>query len=685
MSQNLERLVKKTFKEYISDFIKKIESSRSNLKTYLTKLDKETFQNVANHYNSLNNSYQESKDILNNFIIMIFSEITSTYETNFQIVQQQLNFLYENVVSQFIKSSKQFEESLNGLKTDFNYELKKFSHDLGNYFSQFKQERDNLTDVLVENIQTHIEISEMQVFSNVIKVLDTFTVEFSKESENISQEIQEKFKVSVDKFEKDLNSFNQKIQGNFSKFLSAHEEKITKIKDKIEENLNLILEDQTKLYEKYKIAYIEAFSSETGEVNQEIERIQKEISEKHDNYTEELDKLSNNNQKIFKGITESISKSEGYLRTMLENESPTDPEAFRKEIGTVLNTLNNLKKQNQNFQKDLDKTTKNNLQGLLKDKESLDETLDKIPNKLETVFAETNQGLDKEITSKLKEVESNINKMRSKTGLFGNLDEQNKAFRSIAKDISDTYTKMKKTYDKALTNSLKDLTSSIKTSLYTIDKRLKDDMVVFYKNFEDYMSSTIITMKEVSSEILSSSPELSQITLPEIDDAFKNLISLFETHLKDSKERYRELIQVHHNSLIPVIESFEKDTNENISLFESNQEKIFQQNQIQHNQIFKILQESYKSQFSEFEDRINQDLTSLLNANQELISRIMIKSAKTSSEFNEQAEKHSKVSEDLVNEFFKKLETVVINSGLDFQHVSDQIKNQILKQISKNL
>ncbi len=680
MTQNLLDTINNTIQIHMNNFLKKIELSRTDLTSALDQLEKEVFNTLNSHYTDINEAYQENKDILNNFILMIFNEIRMTVEANFQIFKEQLKFTYEHATSQLQKSSQELNDTLKLLKTNFEGVLNKISSDFKQIFAQFKQQKNKTADLLIENILLMIEQNEMQIFSNIIKILDTFTQEFMKESAQINQEVQAQFEKSLLKFQSDLDSFNQKSQENFAKYLDSHKEKITAIKQKIEEILNQLPQDLQKIIASYKDMYLNILSSKIKEINQQIEKTNKNISDESENYKRDLNKLNENTQKIISSYHNEIISIENRLNKLLET---TVEEGSKAEIKQILSIITKVKKENGDYQSGLQKSHQKNLQALEKDKNSLLELLQQIPNRLEDEFPTIQQSLGKELSNLQQNTSTNLEKLRSKTDLFGNLDNQIKEFHAVIEKIITDFSKMKKTYDKTLTNSLNELTSLIKSVFSTVDKRIKDDMVAFYKNYEIYMKITIEEMQQTATEILKESPNLTPLTFPELDEAFKTLTSLFETYLRESQEKYQKTIQENRRSLYPSIDSFKTSMDESISQFSMNQNKLVLENQTINQKLMTILNDTFQAQFTEFQDRLDQDLNSLLNANQELIGKIMIKSAKTGSEFFEKSEKTSKESEEVIADFMNRFNVLIRESQPIFNEVIEKIRTELLNKISQ--
>lgn len=681
MSQNLINSVKNTFKEYLDLLIEKMNNSRNDLSNKINELEEKTLNSTSDHYNNLNDIYQANKDTLNSYTIMIFEEIKSTVEANFQIFRDQIEFLNKNITSELNLKNNDFEDSFNNLKNNFNIDLQKFSENINKFFNEFKKMKISTAELLIEKIQTNIEIDELQAFSKTIEIIKNFKEEFFKEFTTLNQEIGKKFDNSINLFNQKFESINEKTQSTFTQITSNHNQNITTLKENIGNNLDKIIKEQTDLGEKYRNSYLKIMTSNINELNQELENFSKRASETHENYKKEIKDLRKIDQETINNFIESILRSEKQIKNLLETESLDASNDFKNEARNVLEIIRGIKNQNERYKLDLDKIHEKSFQSFTKNDNSLRNIFLKSQNVLKDEGSGIIKSFDKNLTKIIKE--SNAIVLNSKEKLFKKLDIETKSFYSFLETISNTISQIKKTNEGMLIKSLDELVTINESKFNEFSSRIEEDFINFNKNYENYIASNIENLQKTVSDIISEKTDINPLHFPEIDDLFNNIITLFDKYLKNSREKYQNLIQENFKSIFMSIDEIGMKFNQNISEFNDSQNQIFEKNQSHRNKLLELLKNSFESQFNEFKDRINGDLDSLLKANQEIIGKIMIKTAETGSEFYNKSEKTSKKSRETINGFISNINTLLQQLNLNFDQITTEIQEKIISKISE--
>ncbi|NHI92267.1 MAG: hypothetical protein EAX96_07165 [Candidatus Lokiarchaeota archaeon] len=683
--QNILNSVENTFKQYVSDFLKNVKNSRENLTKELNDLEEQTFQNISKHFQNVNETYNENKDTLNALILMIFNEIKATSDANFQVVKEQVKFLETATVNQLKENNEVFIQYFRKLQTKYNTDLKNFTENMKNFFESVKKTKANYSNLLLDQIRTNIEVNEMQAFSKIIEAMRIFSEESNKQYLKYNQMIQENIQVSINKFLTELTSFNQESQNYFSTFLSAQADNIKELKITVEARLDEMIKIQNTLGEEFKVDYLSILMNQIKSYSESTEDFILNASESHEILKKELDAIEHVNAQTLDGFNERILNTEFKLNEILKKSfSVATDEAFKKEIKGTLEVIKEIRDYNENFQEHLVKNHEKNLKESQKNKDEINKLLMKNHKILEEGIADIQKNLDKRIDDFLKNFNSNIQDLKSKGDLFGNLDLQIQTFNSSIDSISDELFKIKDAYNKNLINILNELNEQNNTIIAEYDKLLKDQMVIFYNDYEKYMLSNIEGIKKVASDLISQNEIISPLKLPEVDKIFNKTIEIFEKYLEDSEIMNKKVIKENLAMNIKSNEELEGQMIQNIMQFEAEINTLFEINLSEHENLLNFFQKSYESQFIEFEDRLNQDLISLKNANQDNISKIMIKTAETGNAFFEQVNKTSKESKIIINDFLTTFNRTISDFSNNFNNTIEEVKDIILSKISED-
>ncbi|MHA1796952.1 MAG: hypothetical protein ACTSVY_00780 [Candidatus Helarchaeota archaeon] len=683
--QDIIESVEKTFKQYLNDFLTNIESSRVNLIENLNKLEEETFETVSKHYQDINEIYSENKDSLNNLILMVFNEIKTTSEANFRVVKEQVKFLHKSTEDQLVQNNNVFIEYFKKLRDKYNDDLKKFSTNMNEFFNQYKKSKISNSNLLLNKIKTNIEIGEMQAFSKIVDAMKIYSEESNKRFSTYNQMIHKNLEESINKFVEELTTFNQESQTYFSTFLSAQAENIQELKSTVEARLNNMIKDQNELGEQFKVDYLKILMSQIKEYSQQTELFLKQASDAHETMKKELNVIEQVNEQTLISFEQRILSAENHLNDLFKGTySITNDEAFKKEIRNVLEVIKDIRDYNESFKEHLKKNHEKNIKESQKSKNSINKILIKNHKILETGMMDIQKTLDKKIETFLKKFNSNVEDLKSKGDLFGNLDLQIETFNSSIEGIAEEILKIKNSANNNLISILNDLNNRNNEIITNYDKLLKNQIVDFYNKYENYMVSNIKHLHTIASEIISENEEISPLKLPEVDKIFNNVIKIFKEYLVESEEINKKIMDENQNEFFDSCDDLEEKINNNIEQFGIEINTLFEINQTEHQNLLTFFKESYESQFTEFEDRLNQDLISLKNANQDNISKIMIKTAETGNKFFEKVKETSKQSKLLINTFLKTFNSKISEFNLNFSQTMDEVKDIILSKITEN-
>ncbi len=686
MSQNVSNYVNETFKEYMTVFLKQIETSQMDLTEHLNQLEKKTFEMLSSHYSGVNQDYQSSKDILNNFVIMIYNEIRTTVEANFHVFKEQLKNLQNYIISQLNKNEITFESGFKEVSSRFEEIILSFSAGIKDFFAEFKKQKGVTTGLLLDKIKANIELNQTEAFSRIMEIIKTFSTELNKETTKINDVVKKRFDGSAKKFNENLAGFNQGAQKFFEGFLKEYQESASEIRERVKTHLSEIVQDQSELSQNFKTDFLKNIEDQKKELDEQLEKVLKNTEESYKEYEEELEKIDKTNQERIQEYNDVILKSENRLKTILDQKDIVieSDEDYKKEIRKFLQITNEIKKQNEEYQRELEKHHTKGTHNLQKDKTAIITSLKKVPEAVENKVNAIEKSLEKDIESLLKKYSSKIEKIKAVSGFFGSLDNQIKSFQSFIEGISGKLADLKEEYNQTMINGLNEVISLNSSSFSIVERAMEENMDRLSVEFQKYIIENIEDLKKIAVENVSEAPEITTLKIPIFDDILKNISNYFEQYFANFERNYQKIIQETYQTFFTSLDQLEKGIDEDISLFRNDLGKLYEDDQKKFQDLLEILKTSYDAQFSEFEERLDLDLVALTDANQELVGRIMIKSAKTGSEFFESSEQNSKKCEILVKEFLDQFSLRIQEFIQTFNQMAENTKQEIVKKISKH-
>jgi len=684
--ENVLDSIQKTFQQYLSEFLDNVETSRKALMDALDHLESETFEKVSEHFQELNDVYNENKDILNNFIMLIFNEIKSTTGASFQVLQEQIKFLHGNAITQLDLNNKSFEEYFEKIQSEYENEVTTFSESISDYFEKFKAKKEEYEHLLIEQITTNIEVHEMETISKIVEVMKIFASKSNEQFKKLNLVIRENLEKAISEFDGELAEFNQKARDFFAQFLTTQEVNVKNIKKMVEDRLNEMVTNQDKVVDEFKETYLNALALQVKGYTQETEKYLKTTADLLQAHKTELGNIDKENQRVLQGLMDLFSASEEKLKKIHETGTfniSTDAD-FKKVVKTVLNTISKIRDESETLRMQLDVNNQRATKLAAKNNNTMVNILIKNNKALENGIKDIQKALDKKIEAFLKDFNSNINDLKSQGDLFGSLDVQIKAFDSSIDIFSEQFMEIRTKYNEKFTKIMKKLIKQNNGAVATYEKIMKENMVAFYNNYQHYLISNIERIKLIATEIITESPKITPFTLPEVDEIFEQVFTIFGEYLKKSHDENEKIIKKHKSKFLKSLNSIEKGVLTKTSQFQEHLKSLFEATQTEHANLMTNLGESYEAQFSEFEDRITQDLISLKNANQEIISKIMIKSAETSNKFFESAEENSRETRLIINSFLTQFNRMISDFNSSFNRMVDEIKDIIISKISKD-
>ena len=683
MTESLFESINEAFSQYMQEFKERIMLSQSNLTNALDKLEKK--MDVSKYYCGVHDTYLENKDIVNEFILMIFGEIKSTLEANFQIFKEQLGYLQSSVINELNKSNKTFQTSFNELQKHFFKVIKNFASNTEDGLNQFKKSKANSIDLLSQQIRTNITLNETTAFSELKDVMQNFTEGFSKELKKINQKLKDQFKIFMTELDDKLVAHQKETEKQYSELLNKYEDKVNETITLIEEYLKTITIEQEEISKEFNTEFLDTLNKEKAEFDEEIKKIISSTQDGYKNYRNELVKLTKNKSKVQQVFNDKILKFEAKFNDLLKKKKKDDPlyDEIKDYINDILEQIENIKQDNQNYQEELNKIDEKGLNDILKDKDSSLKILNKISTSLKNKIIIIQKELNKRINAITKDFGLKIQDLSSKSDLISTVKDLIKDFREFGKKYMDNLSKFKKLNSDVLKKGLNGLVSINNEAFSSFDKLLIDDVADFVNNLETHTMTNLEKMKTIATEIITESSSLATLDIPEFDQTFNNLVKIFEENIKETQAKYQKIIQENYGPLFSSVDDIILKIKKDISQFENEQKKLLEINMTSHNKFLNVINKTYNMQFKEFEDRIDADIISLVDANQEIIGKIMIKTAETGSDFYDKSQKTSKKTEKAVNEFLTQLKKSVNDFTNDFNATTERIKDLIIVKLTQ--
>jgi len=497
--------------------------------------------------------------------------------------------------------------------------------------------------------------------------------------------LKENFKVLSTGLDKKLVDHQTETEKQYTKLMDKNQKKVDETIQQIETYLQSIVVEQESVSNEFSTEFLDALSKEKAELDDEVKKIIKSTQDGYDEYKGELITLNKNKEKLITIFNEKISNSEEKFNKLLKKKQKDEAidEHVKEHVRNILAVIVDLKENNINYQGELNKIQNKGLNNALKDKNSVIKNLEKVTTTLNNKIISLHKNLGKRIGAIVKEFGTKMQELSSKSDLISIIQDLMKEFDSFGKKFFDNLSKYKKVNNDVLKKGLNGIIELNNEAFSSFDKELEDDVADFVFNLEKYTMTNLEKMKIIATEIITEKTELATLDIPEFDEVFKNLINIFEDNIKETQNKYQKIITENYGPLFSSVDDIISKIKTDISHFESEQKKLLDVNITSHNKFLEVINNTYNSQFKEFEDRIDADINSLVDANQEIIGRIMVKTAETGSVFYDKSVKTSKKSEQAIESFLSDLRKSMVNFTNDFNETTDRIKDLIIIKLTQ--
>ncbi len=521
----------------------KIENDIPNIVSNLEKLNEEKMNVLGSDFSSWVEQRTADLQALANAAVdkneLLLEEIKLVYDESFRAASQKAeNFedeIFENLKSQTIQRSEEFEELLSRNSNDLNDYIAREKEDLENTVNQkiieaqkladasheqFKEKSETafaqLTDMIEhidetlvakqkesEEVLQNFESNIVQLKSTVQSELENLQVQFQSTLDDMANEMQESIDNVVNqKLETAIESQDEQIQASLLEQDTQFREKISGIKEELENKL-------TKLFEKAENE-IARQSDEIVSFEENFARAQEMV--KH--MDESVLAKQNETKIVVDRLQEQLESNAGALANVLDDKIL----ALENEFDNIVESLRNkIATQTQAIHENLaDKC--NALQGSLDERiDSIDEVVsslhDEVLKENHEKSAEFFLGLDEHIKEARKDAEYRLERLNTAGHDIDNLENNFRRLMEIAEQrVNADFEKFKdsaniaqKEFEEHATESF----NTVRTGLDAIDSEINSLKNTAYENvseklqiFEDDFFADLTTRTDTMSDSL---------------------------------------------------------------------------------------------------------------------------------------------------------------------------------------
>lgn len=683
MSKIDQETVKIIFSESMLKYQQMVEQSTDTFKQDVELLERDTLASITKHLTRINEEYQEKKDFVNEFVILNFTELKSTVDANFDIIKQQLGSLVKNDAMLLDQTRDAITENFNDLSGKFEATVNKVLDSISKAHASFKKAKTEGIKLLLAQIKTSKELNEVFTMSNFTKIMETFATELIQKPRVINESIRGKTDGIRVPLMETLDRFEETSNANLNEFMQTHQKQSKKLKADLQKSLDKVLDAQEKLSLGARISFLKAIKDEAGEAVDKFKTVQKRLSKDFNEYIEEINGFTKKSLGTIDDFSNDLKKAKQKLDGILKSV-PAENEDLNKNVKEAIALVENLGGKNKDYKKDLGKVHEKGLNKVARDSnECMEECKDSIEsiNKKMDAIEKTVEKKQNTISNEFKEKFSSI---FSKENLENVLDNQTEFFRSFIQNFSGVMNNLKEMQESLINKAIEDLTVLNVESFSELEQSLRNEITAFIEYFKTLGGETSKSIKGIASSIASEEDSIQSQELKEYKDMLLDLSAYFEESMAKAQQSYERLFKNQYGTLFKSFDDMAGKFSNTVEHFKKEQEVALKESTASNANLVAKLKDVLDAQLKEFDERIQLDLESLMNANQDIVGRIMVKSAETGSEFNTEAEKTANKNKEIVYTFLSDIEHRMENFQFIFGKVLEQIQDRIMEKLAKD-
>ena len=580
------------------------QSNIANIMGKLKSLEKDTLKAVSKYYGTVSNEYQEKKDIVNEFIVLSFNQLKSTVEANFNAIKEQMQSLHKAEATLLDNSQENMVEQLHEAKKEFHHQTINVIKEVNRLLESYKKARVESLELLVTLIKTDSKIKETLAFSSLQDVARTFSHLLIDELGKINEEINKNFDKITKPIVKTLADLQKSSKNSITTSISRLELATNEFKSKINDSLASLLASHNLLIEEKKTP---------------VTRIVQEQSIEF--------------QSLMKEVHESLELVQKLVKEAIgtENKSKIAPEntAIYKEFTKLKKKLFDI-----------------------------EENLKEKTNSIET-------NIDNRIGDFTKEFKNKMTILFSSTDFEESIDEYIEMHKTNLQKFNKTLNSLDELQEGALKGILTNVLSVNSKGFNKISDFVDQELDTKLSEFKSREEEAKEYISEMAGTLAKEEEIPNGKTIKVYEDLFGNLDTGIGEQLSIIDARYSSLFKTQFKDLFNKIEGIEKNMQEKFEKYIDKQSKSFDAQQIKQTELIKRFKLKMEGQLREFHERLNLDVRSLLDANQEIVGKIMVKSAETGSEFNVKAENSEEMTRRLMDDFFNNLSGTILSDDME--------------------
>ncbi len=642
----------------MATFVRRMKESTEDMKKAMAAMEKDSSDNITAQFGRVNDTYQANKDLVNEFVVLIYNQIKNTFESNFQIFKNQAQRVHENDIFVMKSNQKAFTTQLEEAFKKFEAAAGKFSRDMHDAFEHLKQAKLDSIDLVVNELEHRVEFVHLDSLSGLGKVLDEFTTSVLDSTGKINKDVREKFKTTSKFYRDGFQHFTNQVTMEYTQLVNDHADNVANFKSQVTAGIAKMAES-IKAAEDESIRSIEgAMKSAALDGQGKIDAQQARIVETSKKQRDEIDLLTSTVTSDVERVLSSLSGSRAELDSVLKSDKP-DGSRLKKDITDVIGTVDILIKAVAEHREKV-QASNEGVKGII---EAGNAAISKEIKQVPAIMQKTIVGFKHDVEGKHNAINkaflSSLQGITTGTGLFTAVDDQLASIKRMSGTVSTEFGKVWKAYDDVLEKSLDQLETSTTGIITKLGGTLKSGLATLEQEIQDNARLNLERVKANATTIVTGTETTGKDGLPALEHATKAIVDMFSEGLMEIKEKYRMTFTGAYGALFSSFDDMVVTIGHHVKDYGDKQRAIVKEHERENRALIATMETARDAQMREFNDRLQLDLKSLLDANQDLISRIMIKSAETGSEFTTISDDCLKQSQASLKSFLEKVQSTV--------------------------
>ncbi|MBD3187030.1 hypothetical protein GF325_09400 [Candidatus Bathyarchaeota archaeon] len=621
---------------------------------------KRTLELQQAHYSIINEGYQEKKDVINEFVLLGFDQVKTTVDATVETMKHQLASVNQIQAEMLIGEQEEVLELLNDARSSFQTSLKSLITGLLDGFSSFMENRHKSITLLLNHIEKEGQLNRFYATSEIVKLVESLARKVIDDPQHLMEKMEKEsrnyYSATFDLLDSKVQEWKERFDYSMDEAKNEHENSINQFKQYLENSSNNVSKSIHEMLESTK----NVISSKNGDMLDHIEGAKGRVNHHATELNEEITRHANQLDRHFRVFLKENTRIKDELKKDINGIQNVE---LRRNIEKILDLVDDIESKSTDFTRSVAKTTDRTTKRITNDIHSFEDGCDTAGKMVEKHATEAGKQLSKVNQSFLEEMTKKIEAMVKQEGFEKHLKHHRDSLANLERDfltIVDRLREIEKSAMDSFTSGILGMISGIFSQLET---KIHDGLSILKDSLDENGAESIERIKEITRNIAKENKEITIVPEDHFLSKLSDLTTSFNEHLVQLKDAYNYLFQKQHYQLSQSFDTMKEAITGQAKQYHDTQEVILDTIKEETKQVVHRVKDMMAEQLKEFNDRLAIDAQKLVEANQEVIGKMMVKSARTGNEFSTLMENTMKQSEEKVRKIIERCDSIPAQGG----------------------